>query len=112
MMWWLYHARGAKEVAMRVGNYKILANMLPQEKITINDAKPPKDMSIMEFIKNAEIGNFSLYDLKEDPNETKDLAKVLPEKLSEMRKVMLELHSEIREEGPVYKLQSYRKKKK
>ena len=28
MMWWLWHARGGYEVAMRQGNYKILATML------------------------------------------------------------------------------------
>ena len=112
MMWWLYHARGAKEVAMRVGDYKILANMLPQSKIDINDAKPPLGTSIMDFIKKADLGNFSLYNLKEDPNETKDIAKVLPEKISEMRKIMIELHQEIREEGPIYKLGSSQKKKR
>ncbi|MCM8532679.1 MAG: sulfatase-like hydrolase/transferase [Lentisphaeraceae bacterium] len=102
MMWWLYHSRGAKELAMRLGDYKILANMLPQDKISINDAKPAKGQSIMDFIKKGEIGNFSLYNLREDPNETKDLSTMLPEKLSELKKIMIKLHHEIRQEGPEY----------
>ena len=111
MLWWLYHARGAKELSMRYGNYKILANMLPQAKIDINDSAPPKGQSIMDFIKKSSIGNFSLYDLNDDPNETVDLAKSHPEKLAELKKIMIQLHLEIKSEGPVYKLSNKKKKK-
>ena len=111
MMWWLYHARGGKEISMRLGDYKILANMLPQSTITINDASPPKGQSIMDFIKKADLGNFSLFNLREDPNETNDLAEKYPEKLAELKKVMIELHREIRSEGPIYELGRGKKKK-
>jgi arylsulfatase A len=110
MMWWLYHARGAKEVTMRVGDYKILANMLPQKEITVNDAAPPQGMPIMEFIKEAELGNFTMYNLKDDPNETRDLSKSQPEKLEELKKQMIQLHDEIRAEGPVYDLGAGKKR--
>jgi len=110
MLWWLYHARGAKEISMRYGKYKILANMLPQSKIGINDSSPPAGKSIMDFIKKSDIGNFSLYNLEDDPNETKDLAKSNPEQLEELKKIMIQLHQEIKTEGPVYNLS--RKKKK
>lgn len=111
MLWWLYHARGAKEVSMRVGDYKILANMLPQTDISINDARAPNGVSLMDFIKESELGNFTLYNLREDPSETKELSKVEPEKLSSLRQQLIELHAEIREEGPYYELKSNRKKK-
>jgi arylsulfatase A len=109
MMWWLYHARGAKEVSMRIGDYKMLANMLPQPEVSISDTRPPRGMAIMDFIKQSELGNFTLYDLKNDPSETKNLAESHPEKYSSMRQRMIDLHSEIREEGPVYNLKSRRK---
>jgi len=104
MLWWLYHARGGKEVTMRSGDYKILANMLPQGRITVNDASPPKGMGIMDFIKMAELGNFTLYNLKKDPNETTDLSKSETAKLEELKNAMIRLHHEIRAEGPSYQL--------
>lgn len=104
MIWWLFHARGGKEVTMRAGDYKILANMLPQKKITVNDAAPPDGVSIMDFIKEAELGNFTIYNLEKDPNETRELSQEEPEKLEELKKQMIKLHSEIRAEGPIYQL--------
>ena len=111
MLWWLWHARGAKEVTMRVGDYKILANMLPQTEVSIRDTRAPKGMKVMDFIKQSELGNFTLYNLKKDPSETTELSKVEPEKLSSMRQQFIELHDEIRKEGPYYELQSRKKKK-
>lgn len=110
MMWWLYHARGGKEVSMRYGDYKILANMLPQSTITENDAKPVEGTSLMAFIKETNIGNFSLFNLRKDPNETQDLVKTHPEKLNELKKVMIKLYKEIQAEGPEYELSKKKKK--
>ena len=104
MLWWLYHARGAKEVSMRVGDYKILANMLPQTKISIRDTTPPAGVTLMDFIKNSELGNFTLYNLSEDPSESVDLSKQEREKLDSLRQQFIKLHAEIREEGPYYEL--------
>ena len=110
MMWWLFHARGGKEVTMRVGDYKILANMLPQREITENDAAPPEGVSVMDFIKEAELGNFSLFNLDEDPNETNELSKAEPERLEKLKKQMVRLHEVIRSEGPFYELGRQTKK--
>ena len=110
MLWWLWHARGAKEVTMRVGDYKLLANMLPQPEVSIRDTRTPKGMSVMDFIKNSELGNFTMYNLKKDPAETTELSKVEPEKLSSLRQQFLELHAEIRDEGPRHQLRSGKKK--
>ena len=86
MLWWLYHARGAKEVSMRVGDYKMLANMLPQKEIGIRDARAPEGVSLMQFIKQSELGNFTLYNLKNDPSESTELSGSDPERFSELRK--------------------------
>lgn len=111
MLWWLYHARGGKEVSMRVGDYKILANMLPQPEISIQDAKPPAGVSLMDFIKQSELGNFTLYNLRKDPSETTELSAREPEKLSLLRQQMIELHAEIRAEGPYYELGGKKQKR-
>ncbi|MEM9478666.1 MAG: sulfatase-like hydrolase/transferase [Verrucomicrobiota bacterium] len=111
MLWWLYHARGGKEVSMRDGDYKMLANMLPQGEITINDASPPKGVSIMNFIKNSDLGNFTLYNLARDRAEASELSTSEPEKFKQMRDKMIQLHAEIRAEGPVYDLGGKKKKR-
>ena len=105
MMWWLWHARGGYEVAMRQGNYKILATVLPQQKPgDFNDAVQPDGWSVMKFIKEAELGRFELFNLVADRSETKNLAKSDPERFEQLKKKMIALHREIRAEGPEYKL--------
>ena len=111
MMWWLWHARGGHEVAMRIGDYKVLASMAPQRDLgAISDARQPAGWSIMRFIKEAELANFTMYDLRADPSERNDLASKESERFEEMKRRMIELHREIRAEGPVYDL-SPRKKR-
>ena len=111
MMWWLWHGRGGYEVAMRDGDYKLLATMLPQpDPGNINDARPPSDWTIMEFIKQADLGRFEMYNLTEDPSETRNVAKNEPERFGQLKQKMVKLHAEIRKEGPVYELRSGKKK--
>ncbi|MGB0582808.1 MAG: sulfatase family protein, partial [Limisphaerales bacterium] len=110
MLWWLWHARGAKEVSMRIGDYKMLANMLPQPEVSIRDTRTPPGVSIMDFIKKSGLGNFTLYNLKNDPSETTELSITEPELYSSMRQRFIELHAEICAEGPYYELQSRKKK--
>lgn len=101
MMWWLWHARGGYEVAMRVGDYKMLATMTPQaDPGNIADAAPPEGMSAMQFIRSAELDRFAMYDLVNDPSETQDLSVEEPERFASLRRQMMELHAEIRAEGP------------
>jgi len=111
MMWWLWHARGSKEVSMRIGDYKMLANMLPQQEVSNNDARQPRGISIMDFIKKSELGNFTMYNLAEDLSETTELSKKEPQRYESMKRRMVELHAEIRAEGPVYELRSGQKRK-
>jgi len=73
--------------------------------------RSPYRVGIMDFIKPSELGNFTLYDLKNDPSETTNLAESQREQLESMRKRMIQLHTEISEEGPRYELRSSRKKK-
>ena len=110
MMWWLWHARGGYEVAMRHGDYKMLATLLPQQKPgDFSDASQPKGWSVMKFIKEAELGRFELFNLAADRAETKNLATSDPEHFEMLKKKMVALHREIRAEGPVYEL-SHKKK--
>ena len=111
MMWWLWHARGGYEVAMRVGDYKLLATMVPQlDPGAIADARQPEGWTIMQYIKQAELARFEMFDLAEDPSETANLADIQPERFRRLKRMMISLHHEIRAEGPEYELGSTKKK--
>lgn len=111
MMWWLWHARGGYEVAMRDGDYKLLATMLPQEDPgDIADARQPNDWTIMQFIKQAELARFEMFNLADDPSETTNLAAAQPERFESLQRRMIKLHAEIRAEGPEYRLGKSKKK--
>ncbi|MEM0927366.1 MAG: sulfatase-like hydrolase/transferase, partial [Planctomycetota bacterium] len=111
MLWWLWHARGGFEVAMRDGDYKMLATMLPQRSPgAIADARQPPDWTIMQFIKQAELGRFEMFHLAEDESETKNVSREEPDRFESMREKMIRLHDEIRSEGPVYVLGGKRSK--
>ena len=112
MMWWLWHARGGYEVAMRDGDYKLLATMLPQNNPgAINDAVQPDGWSIMQFIRHAELDNFEMFNLANDSSETTNVASLQPERFERLKKHMIDLHAEIRAEGPEYELGRTRNKK-
>ncbi len=105
MMWWLYHARGGKEVAMRSGDWKMLAHMMPQQNPGGHeDARKPKNWSIMKFIKESRLEGFSLYNLRNDAEESQELSQERPEEFQKLRSTMLELFREIQQEGPVLQL--------
>ncbi|MEM7395056.1 MAG: sulfatase-like hydrolase/transferase, partial [Verrucomicrobiota bacterium] len=112
MMWWLWHARGGKEVTMRDGDYKLLANMWPQPNPgEISDTKAPEGVAIMDFIKKSDLAHFEMYNLAVDPNETKEISTVEPERFEALKKKMIRLHRDIRDEGPVYPLGGSKKRK-
>jgi len=74
-MYWRYHAApGPFKVAMRDGDWKILA-----------------DLGFTQF---------ELYHLGNDPKETQNLADKHPDKLEELRDRLRKLHDEIEKEGP------------
>ncbi|MEM9018790.1 MAG: sulfatase-like hydrolase/transferase, partial [Verrucomicrobiota bacterium] len=105
MMWWLWHARGGFEVAMRNGDYKMLATLLPQQNPGgFEDAIQPEGWSIMQFIKKAELGRFELFNLAEDGSEAENLSGDEPETFEAIKAKMIALHREIREEGPELEL--------
>jgi len=102
LFWWLYHARGGKQVCMREGDWKMLARMTPQSMPSIDDARPIRGQTRMEFVKQAELEDFELYNLKTDASETEPLNAEEPERFKKMKATMIALHKEIRAEGPTW----------
>ena len=85
---------------MRDGDYKLLATMDPQlNPGDIADAKQPEGWTIMQFIKQAKLGSFAMYDLSMDPSETTDISKTQPERFGRLKEKMIRLYEEVQAEG-------------
>jgi arylsulfatase A len=93
LYWHFNRAAGEFHVAMRVGDWKILARL---------DKVPPRgnDIAAAEEadFKVAVPVAFALYYLKDDPAETKDLAVAEPQRFAEMKVRLLAKYREVREE--------------
>jgi len=73
-LYWRLHMAPNAKIAMRVDNWKILAN--------------------------TDLTSFELYDLKKDPLETNDLAESTPEKLKQLSEQLIAHNAAIDAEGP------------
>jgi len=74
LFWRTHVSPPENRVAMRIGDWKIVGN--------------------------DELTKFQLYKIQEDWKEQNDLANSMPEKTTEMKKQLLELWQEIKDEGP------------
>jgi arylsulfatase A len=74
-LYWRYHAApGDRKIAMRQGDWKIVSDV--------------------------GLSKFELYNLKDDPRETTDLAGKEKDRLEAMKKTLIQLNAEIEKEGP------------
>ncbi len=100
-LYWQYnYAISKPKVAMRDGDWKILAHLhanpprlRPGSRQTAEEAK---------WFKTAKLTTFELYNLRRDIGETTDLAEREPERLAEMSARLRKLYREIQEESPVW----------
>jgi len=97
LYWHFNQATGGPHVAMRLGDWKILATL---------DKPGPRGVAITAEteadFKSAELTEFQLYNLREDIGERDDLAKSQPAKLDEMRKLLAAKYQEVRAESPTW----------
>jgi len=97
LYWHFVFAASRPKVAMRIGDWKILAGLDRQfgrgGDITAED---------QGAIKSAELDGFELYNLREDIGESNDLADAEPERLEAMKARLCELYREVREESPTW----------
>lgn len=98
LYWHFNRASSDAKVAMRVGDWKILATL----------DKPPKsrggditEQDERDF-KEAELATFTLYNLRNDIGETTDLSAKEPAKLAELKKLLVAKYHEVRDESPTW----------
>ena len=96
-LYWHFHAaRGGMQVAMREGDWKLVAAI---------DAPPARQRAgIAEEdqrdIKTAKLGKMELYNLKADRAETRDLASAEPKRLKQMAARMRKIYAGVQKDSP------------
>jgi arylsulfatase A len=108
LFWDYYRAFGSSKVAIRDGDWKMVAHwdgpkLSPGASFRGNDIK---------IIKEAKLVNFELYNLRGDRGEKRDLAKDEPARLKAMSKTLVALYEEVQREGPAWDTKRKPRKKK
>lgn len=113
LFWHYYRSKSKPCVAMRDGDWKIVAYWdAPWIYGTRGMAYSNVSKEVVDYIKSAKLVDFELYNLSNDLKETTDLAKSHPEKLDEMKKKVVAKYLEVQKESPVWsdeELESYKK---
>ena len=98
LYWHYLRASSAPKVAMRVGDWKILARLdAPELK---RGASLVKEEMVM--LKTAGLDGWELYNLKADPAESRDLAADEPQQLARLSRMLQAAYEEVRTESPVW----------
>ncbi len=98
LYWQFSFGATPKKVAIREGDWKLLAGITPMPPRTGASILPGQ----MEEMKKAELTDFELYDLRTDIGETRDRSGDEPERLADLKAKMREIYLEVREESPVW----------
>ena len=98
LYWQAYWSGSRPQVAIRDGDWKLLAAMSAGR-----PASPPNlTEAVMKAIKQPGLTGFELYNLADDPGETKDLAASQPERMAAMQRVLESMHESVRQESPIW----------
>jgi arylsulfatase A len=100
LYWHYYNALSRPKAALRDGPWKILGIPDRASPRAAGGAFDPQQD--MPFIKEARLVEFELYNLAEDPAESKDLAAKNPPVLRSLRERLVALYREIQAESPVW----------
>jgi arylsulfatase A len=108
LFWHYYRSLGEPRVALRDGDWVILARCDP----SVKGAGGTLVKGDMEVIKKAKLSGFELYDLRDDLSQTKDLAAEEPQRLQHMSDRLGTLYREVIAEGPTWMVADVAPKKK
>ncbi len=98
LYWQFNAARGKPKVAMRRGDWKIVATL------SVPQIKPYGDIRAadQQSHKTAELDTFELYNLAADIGETKDLLADEPARFESMAAKLRKMYREVRDDAPVW----------
>jgi arylsulfatase A len=98
LYWHFYFASGQQKVAIRMGDWKLsaeLAGPAPRQRGNID----PDDQ---QAIKTAKLGKMELYNLKNDIAETTDMKSAEPRRFEQMRNLLTAKYREVQAESPTW----------
>lgn len=98
LYWHFNAARGEPKVAMRDGDWKVLARLTGPVTVQGGGIR----VADQEALKTAELTGFELYNLRDDIGETRDLAAREPERLEVIRAKLEAMYREVREQSPTW----------
>lgn len=98
LYWHFLRASDEIKVAMRDGVWKLVA------RLNTPSLRPSGNLEAveMEDLKKAELTGFELYNLKVDVNETIDVKQTHAEVFEQLRKKMVQMYEEVRNESPTW----------
>ena len=103
LFWWYYRSLSKPRVAMRDGDWKIVAHVDgPFTGGISRDLGGNVNEKSMAAIKTAKVVSFELYNMAKDIAEKNDLSKEQPEILEKLKKQLLEKYTEVQAEGPTW----------
>ncbi len=98
-LYWQFHFAGtAPDVAIRAGDWKLLATL------DLPEFRPGADITVemMTSLKSARPVSWELYHLGDDALEATDVAAAHPEVLSKLQEQLRRMHAEVTAESPVW----------
>lgn len=99
LLWSFYNAMNVQVVAMRDGDWKIMARLKNEETI-------PKIFNLYDgneaYMQESELSHFSLYNLTEDIEESKNLVKENPIKFEEMKQKLKREYEELLNDSHIW----------
>lgn len=99
LFWHYYGAYSGRQVAIRDGDWKLVAGWDgPQQKGSGGTLGP----GIVPALKKSKLVHFELYNIREDIGETTDLSDQEPERLAQMIEQAQSLYAEVIAEGPYW----------
>jgi len=98
LYWHFNRASGDPKVALRIGDWKILASLDRNPAPRSNDLTEQEERDFKE----AALATFALYNLRTDLAEKTDLAASEPAKLAELKAALEKKYREVRAESPTW----------
>lgn len=96
LYWHFLRSRSSVKVAIREGDWKLAAT------VDRPDLKPAGGITEEDLDSNqhAELAEFSLFNLRDDIAEARDLSEEEPDRLADMKSRLLKKYHEVRDESP------------
>lgn len=98
LYWQFNYARGPMKVAIRDGDWKLLATLTGPELSPTSDITAESQRAI----KTAELDSFELYNLREDIGEMTERSETNPERFAAMKKQLQRAYRDVRKETPTW----------